>query len=201
MTILIKLIKHLAGLLTGVMPLRGLRQTILEIHKASTSANKLELPYTIPNNSDLSSHRPENTLGASSALFLNSTQCSAVGRGLQCPLYHQHSCVSFVGMSVSFLSRKLCCFTFWVYSLSRTVRRRLRLTRQPRYRVQGLLCPTAVTSYHPKETASTYDRLWCFRPFHPLHLTQWYLNTDAKVSLFRLSDELSCAYSARAVLT
>lgn len=86
MTMLIKLLKHWAGLLTGVNALKRIRQTILEIHKASMSANKLELPYATPNNSPLSSHRPESTLGAASALFLNSAPCSAVGRGWQRPL-------------------------------------------------------------------------------------------------------------------
>lgn len=105
MTILIKLIKHLAGLLTGVMPLRGLDKQFWK----STKPARLLINYCFhprpPNNSDSSRHGPENTLGASPAgfaLFLNSAQCSVVGTGLLCPLcplvpLSSTLCVSFVG--------------------------------------------------------------------------------------------------------
>lgn len=121
-----------------------------------------------------------------------------VGRGLLCPLcplvpLSSTLCVSFVGNVCLLSFREALLFHLLGLSSMETVRRRLRLTRQPRYRVQGLLCPTAMTS---RLQAPIIDRLWCFRMFHPLHLTQQYLNTAEKVS-----DKLSWAYPAWAVLT
>lgn len=105
MTILIKLIKHLAGLLTGVMPLRGLDKQFWKSTKPARLLINDCFHTRPPHNSDSSRHRTENTLGASPAgfaLFLNSAQCSVVGRGLLCPLcplvpLSSTLCVSFVG--------------------------------------------------------------------------------------------------------